>query len=74
VRPLSQTRRRQLIVAAGPATVAAGLLIAVVVGLLTMSIGWALVALLITGGVCLIVGVGLMLILGGVQALRLFRR
>lgn len=74
MRPLSQTRRRQLIVAAGPATVAAGLLIAVVVGMVTMSIGWAIVALLITGGTCLLLGVGLILVLGGVQALRLFRR
>lgn len=74
MRPLSEARRRQLIVGAGPATVSLGLLIGVVVGLLTMSLGWAIVALLAAGFTFLVLGVALMLILGGVQSLRLFRR
>jgi len=74
MRPMTATRRRRLIVATGPATVVAGFLIAAVVGLVTMSVGWAIVALLITGATCVVLGVGLMLILGGVQGLRFFRR
>jgi hypothetical protein len=74
VRALSQERRRQLIVGAGPATVLLGLLIGVVVGLVTMSVGWAIVALFAAGFTFLVLGVALMIILGGVQSLRMFRR
>ncbi len=74
VRPLSQARRRQLIVGAGPAAVLLGLLSAVVVGLVTMSLGWAVVALLAAGFAFLVLGVAVMLILGGAQSLRFFRR
>lgn len=74
MRPLTQARRRQLIVGADPATILLGLLIGVVVGLVTMSLGWAVVALLAAGFALFVLGVALMLILGGSGSLRFFRR
>jgi hypothetical protein len=74
VRPLSPTRRRQLILAAGPATIFIGLAIAVVVGLVTRSFLWAIAAGLLAGVGFTVLGVALMLIFGGTKSRRLHRR